>query len=154
MTPTRRPGIIRTAALAPFELAFALLAVWSGVSGLFGWTQQATLFNYGLPVWLATLSNLLYTVAGLAILGGHIHRSRQLEAGGLVILASSLVIRAGVLVWLVGITELTVGVVVSAALFLGSIVMRMWVLISGRAVSIIEPARQSDVAEGIVGKVY
>ncbi len=154
MTPTRRPGLIRSVALAPFELAYGLISVWSGVSGIFDWTTIATVFNQGLPAWLSTLVNLFYTIAGLAIIGGHLHRVRELEVFGLVVLFSSLVIRAGVLWYALGLTVFTNGTIISAAIFAGAISVRLWVILTGRGIAIIEPPRSTDVGvNGIVGTV-
>ncbi len=155
MTPTRRPGLIRSVALAPFELAYGFIAVWAGVSGIFDWTTIARVFNQGLPAWLSTLVNLFYTIAGLAIIGGILHQLRQLEAFGLTVLLSSLIIRAGFLWYAIGITALTNGVILNALIFGTAAAVRLWVLLTSRVITIIEPPRATDVGvNGIVGKVF
>lgn len=83
----------------PFEVAFALYSVYMGVSGLVGLgSTSGTLFVRAIGNWSVPF-NIMYAVAGVAIYLGLVLLRRNVEAFGLVILATSLVIRSLVIAW-------------------------------------------------------
>ncbi len=91
--------IQRQFVLFPFEIAFSLYSLYMGVSGLVGGgSTSGSLFAEALGQWSIPF-NLLYAVSGLAIYTGLVTLRRNVEAFGLITLATSLIIRSIVLVW-------------------------------------------------------
>jgi hypothetical protein len=99
-SPVRRPLFRKFwVVLVPFEIAFSLYSLYMGISGLLGFgSVSSSLFVEVLGRWSIPF-NLLYAVSGLAIYTGLVTLRRNVEAFGLITLATSLIIRSIVLLW-------------------------------------------------------
>jgi len=150
----RNRTLFRMVALTPFEFVYGAMSVYSGVAGLLGASPAMAIFNRVLPGWLVVVTNLLYAVSGMAILGGLARRLRDVEAFGLIMLMASASIRAVVLGMTVGVSPIANAFYVQAlVLFLG-ISARLWVIQTGRAVLLAEPNRSDDVGEAIITSAH
>lgn len=123
----KRNSFFRQLAVLPFESALALVSVWSGLSSLFGLTTAGQAFNAALPPWMVIAFNLLYVLSGLAIALGIGWGYRNLEACGLILLLTSLLVR-GIAIVVTSWDTNASGVVAaqfSSAVFIGATLLRL-----------------------------
>jgi len=92
-------------ATLPFESFIAVLALQSGLVGLFRIGSSATVLDAVLGVSLAHVFQVGYAVSGLLMLVGVGLGRADSEGFGLMLLSTSVVIRTIALVYLLGITE-------------------------------------------------
>jgi hypothetical protein len=109
-TPTARLSLV------PFEGAIAFLVMVQGTMGLLGVGPTLDI----VPPWARTLLLILYMVGGLGILIGILFARGDVEAAGLIFLASALAARSYLIAldfgWsLNGVVTVTFGVVFVAA---------------------------------------
>jgi hypothetical protein len=83
---------LRPLDITPFEAAIAAVAVAGGIAGIMHFGVIDPLSKV-LPGWLVAVFGALYLVSGLCLIVGLVKRSFQVEAAGLVFLATSLVVR-------------------------------------------------------------
>lgn len=80
-------------ATVPFQSALSILAIWSGFAGILGATIGAQLFQHALRSPLADVFDVLYILAGVMMFGGVGWTYRNVEASGLILLATTLAVR-------------------------------------------------------------
>lgn len=135
--------------VVPFEIALALTAMWSGTAGLFNLSITATAFNATLPHWLVTLFNLMYIVAGLGVLSGVGWSYRNAEASGLILMFTSLIVRAGALYVTQGLNSISTNVIIQAVFFGGACVVRVAVLFAKHNTILHPTEKQAVVIESV-----
>jgi hypothetical protein len=145
-----RGGVLRVVAITPFEMAIGCLSVYSGVAGLFSYSPVAEAF-LALPWWLSILTNLLYAISGIAIVGGLLRRLREVEAFGLAVLGFSLAIRSVVIAASeAGGDPVAVGVYVQTVVLSLALISRLWVLMFNRSLLLAEPNRRGDIGDAVI----
>lgn len=97
----RIPTVRRQIIIFPFEVAMALWCAYSGITGALHVGPAADAFHRALGPW-ATLFNIWFVIAGLSMYLGVALTRRNIEAFGLILVISSLVIRITALIWAVG----------------------------------------------------
>lgn len=139
--------------VAPFETAIAAVAVGTGILNFFGASIAAILFNSVLPAALITGFNIGYLLSGFAIWFGLGWSYRNLEAFGLILLLTALVVRAIALWATVGVSPITVTVFIQAVAYSIACTVRLYVLMKGRTVLMITPDPTLPLAGGVTGGV-
>lgn len=91
--PGARSPFLGRLMVLPFEAAIAVSSATLGVASLFGFTAPSQAFGAVLPASMVALFNLLYILSGLCILHGLGWAYRNLEACGLILLITTLVVR-------------------------------------------------------------
>lgn len=147
--PTGTREFILRVIVVPFEIAIALTAVWAGAAGLLTLSPSAAAFNATLPQWLVTMFNLIYVIAGLAMLTGVGWNYKNAEASGLILLITSLLIRAVALYVTRGFDQVTTNVIVQATLFGGAAVIRLGMILAKRQTVIVATPSQAVVIESV-----
>lgn len=128
-------SMLKRHAVMPFETAFALMSIWSGLAGLFDWSLQSKTFNVSVNADLAMGFNVVYIVAGVSIFCGLGWAYRNLEAFGLILLFMSLVVRVVTTAALVGIFyPVVIGLVAQALFFCPACMWRFYSLWKGEIV--------------------
>lgn len=132
----RFPAGLRTflarSAIAPFEFAIGLVSLWTGAISFFGITLGAQTLNQTLPPLMVATFNLTYFISGLFVVAGLGWRYRNIEASGVILLATALVIRSLAVVVSAGLTPLTLTVLVQAAAFTAACLIRLVTLLKHR----------------------
>lgn len=118
----------------PFETAFSLTIIWGGVTSFFNQTTAARMFNASLPPWVATTSNVVYLVSGLAILGGVGWAYRNVEASGLVLLLLTLLMRTVVVALRFGYSVQTSNTFATSLIFGACILVRLHTVLKGYSI--------------------
>lgn len=114
--------------VAPFETTFAFICIYSGAVALMGYSRPADLFRESLGTNLADIYNVIYLFAGLSLFVG-IGLSRiNIEAVGLIIVSMSLVVRTIVVLYMGGITQSQINMMVFAIAFVFACGIRLWSL--------------------------
>jgi hypothetical protein len=109
----------------PFEIALGLVSLWSGAISFFGITLGAQTLNATLPPIMVSTFNLMYLLAGVFIIAGVGWGYRNLEASGVILLATALIVRAVAVVIGVGISPTTVTLIFQAAVFSAACLLRL-----------------------------
>lgn len=151
--PPHRNGILRRVAIAPFEFAIAFHAMWNGTTGLYGWSMSA-LATAGVlrgPQMIGV--SLLFILAGLAMSSGILYRLREVEAFGLWALMTSAMLRLALVAFAVGWDPLLYGTNAYNLFYAAAAGLRLWVLMSGKALALIEESRAGDTGQGIISRV-
>lgn len=130
-------------AVAPFETATAVLSVWSGAISFFGVTITASVVNTLLPPQLVVLFNLLYVLSGAFMLAGLGWNYRNLEATGIIFLATSLIIRFIVLFVAAGFQPVILTALVTNLAFGLACGTRLVFLLKRRTLAIVELPRDA-----------
>lgn len=115
----------RQLTVMPFETAIALISVWGGLASLIGLTAGRQAFSATLPPVMVNVFNVVYILSGLAIVLGIGWGYRNLEACGLILLVTSLVVRGFALVVAVGPTRAVLVAQVSSVVFIIATVLRL-----------------------------
>lgn len=144
-----RDTLLRRLAVAPFEIAIGLVTIWAGMAGLFQWSITRPEHITAIPSELMTFVNLLYALSGVALVGGILHRLKEVEVFGLVTLLGSLMIRAVVLLFATNWELAAFGSLLSSFAIMIAIIIRLWVALSHRAVVLAEKARRTDDADAV-----
>lgn len=85
--------------LFPFEASTALFALYTGITGMLGLGLTSDLFIRNIGTEWAFAFNLLYAFAGAAMYLGVVSMMRNIEAFGLVLMVTSVLIRLIALGW-------------------------------------------------------
>jgi len=125
-------------AIAPFETATAVLAMWTGAISFFGVTLTASVVNTLLPEQLVILFNLLYVLSGAFMVAGLGWNYRNLEATGIIFLATSLLIRLIVLFVAAGFQLVILTALLQNLAFLIACGTRLVFLLKRRSLAIVE----------------
>lgn len=123
--PAQGKVFLRRLAVLPFEAAIAIASIWGGMSSLFGLTTGGQAFGASLPPGMVTLFNLLYILSGLAIMLGLGWGYRNLEACGLILLITSLLVRSLTVTVTFGATPLVIATVAQAVIFGTATILRL-----------------------------
>lgn len=115
--PTGFKLFVHHCSAAPFEMAIASLAMWTGMMAFFDWTMASRAFNSALPAVLSTLFNLIYFIAGSFMVAGIGWAYRNVEAAGLIFLFTVLAGRVVTLMFLVGFNPETTAAIVQGSVF-------------------------------------
>lgn len=115
---------------APFEAAVAAVIVVQAVIAFGSWGIVDPVSQL-LPGWLTVAFNVLYLIAGVAILAGLILSRGDVEGAGLVLLSSIVMARGVMFGQLLGwdikaVTSLAFAVFVAAAAVLRIAVLKIW----------------------------
>jgi hypothetical protein len=130
-------------ATVPFEAMIAALAAYSGGVGLLRFGANTDPLSLSLPLALVTMFQAGYLIAGLAMLVGLGTGRRNFEALGLVVVASSVLIRTVALVWVVGFTAPIINAMISSALVVLACVLRNRSLSRGDVIARIGESEQA-----------
>lgn len=152
--PPKRNGFIRRISIAPFEIAVALHSMWNGITGLFEANVAAIAIAVAnnLPHSQLVIINLLGVIAGLAMAGGIMYKIRTVEIFGLWALATAVLLRASLIFYAVGWTPLFYGSNAYSLFYALAVTLRLWLLLSGKTVALIESSRAEDFGEGIISR--
>lgn len=111
---------IRRQSVVPIDTAFGCVAAYNGIAGLMKCGIVNDVFVQGLGPVFATIFNAAYIFAGTCQFFGIGLNKRHVEALGVIILMMSLLVRATVLIYVVGFdTRVVNSYVFSAAFFVG-----------------------------------
>lgn len=108
----------------PFKIAMSLFAIYSGVSGLFGFGASNEIFDAAVKY--SYVFNSLFIVAGLLTMAGVFWHKLNVEAAGLLLISSSLVIRMTSTVALVGWDQSAHNLLALSILFTSASFVRIW----------------------------
>ncbi len=75
----------------PFKLALCLFAVYSGISGLFDFGTSNEIFSAAIK--FSSVFNILFILAGVTAMIGVLKTKLNIEAAGLVLIITSLLLR-------------------------------------------------------------
>lgn len=114
---------------APFEFAVAVVSVWTGAISFFGITLGAQTLNQTLPIAAVATFNLIYFVSGLFIIIGLGRAYRNIEASGLILLATALVVRSIAVIIGAGITPIALTAVFQAVVFVIACMARLFAVL-------------------------
>jgi hypothetical protein len=136
-------------ATAPFETATGLLAVWTGVTSFLGYGIGNLAFDASLQSdALVQIFNLIYILSGAAILAGLGWSYRNVEASGIILLLTSLVIRIVAVSSRIGFNAITTTVIIQGVFFGIACFVRLMFLLRNRvtirAGDIIAPETRDD----------
>jgi hypothetical protein len=119
--------------VVPFECLIGALAFVSGLFHLFGigsvGQDPLTLL---LPDWLAFSTDVSYAIAGLAILFGVGLSRGDIEAFGIILVATGIVVRSIALIDLAGFTESVRVAVLFNVMILFTCCVRVWMIVRGQ----------------------
>lgn len=117
----RFPGgwklFVHRCTIVPFEVALGAVAVWTGFTSFFEWTVTARAFGSSLPGYMTDAFNLVYLVAGAFIMVGVGWGYRNVESSGVILLATTLLVRVMALMFSVGVTPETTSAIVQGLTF-------------------------------------
>lgn len=108
---------MRNIAVLPFQAALGATSIWQGIGAFSDQTIAARLFNDALPNDLSAVFNVIYVVAGFALVCGLGWAYRNLESFGLVLLIGVLFVRAIVVSAHYGYSPYTSAAIVQAVIF-------------------------------------
>jgi len=112
-------------------MAFAAISVYAGIAGLIDFGPGAASLRAQVGS-LTQLFNLVYLLAGCALFFGVGMNKRNLEASGLVLLLTSLLIRMIALIgWAHADKVAIINSLVSFIIFTVAIIARLWFVLSG-----------------------
>lgn len=120
----------------PFQASIAGLAVLTGATGLLHIGTSTSALQALMPNYLVDILNALYLTSGLAMLSGQALPRRDIEGFGLVVLASSVLVRGAALVLLAGVTEEVITIYVFYLMILWACAVRLRQLILARDVAV------------------
>lgn len=130
-------------AIAPFEFALGIVSLWTGAISFFGVTLGAQTLNATLPTVMVGTFNLVYFISGLFIIAGLGWGYRNIEASGVILLATALIVRAIAVVVGAGLNPLTMTAVIQAVAFTVACLVRLVTILKNRvmvlATEITEP---------------
>jgi hypothetical protein len=115
--PTGFKLFFHRCSVVPFEVALGVLAMWTGYTSFFEWTVAARAFGSSLPGYMTDGFNLVYLVSGAFILVGVGWGYRNVEASGVILLATVFLVRVMALLFSVGITPETTSALVQSLTF-------------------------------------
>lgn len=110
--------------VVPFEVAIAAIALYAGVSGLFGVAASTDALAVLLPSWALVAFQLAYIAGGLGLLWGIMRGRAAPEAFGLVTVGTSIVVRSLAMFYFLGWDQRAVSALVPNALFLAACIVR------------------------------
>lgn len=103
--------------LAPFEAMFGFICIYSGLAGIFNFGIINNIFSNLLNIRFLLFFNLIYFLSGIGIFFGVGLKKGNLEAFGLIVLATTLLIRTVIFGWLLGLNPIIVNAYVSNCAF-------------------------------------
>lgn len=109
----------------PFELALGFVSLWSGAISFFGVTLSAQTLNQTLHPLMVSTFNLLYLLSGVFIIAGVGWGYRNLEASGVILLATALIVRAIAVLIGAGVNPLTLTAALQGVAFSFACVVRL-----------------------------
>lgn len=121
-------------ALAPFEFALGIVSLWTGAISFFGVTLGAQTLNATLPSVMVAAFNLIYFISGLFIVAGLGWGYRNIEASGVILLSTALIVRATAVIIGAGINPLTMTAVIQAVVFTIACLVRLVTLLRHKVV--------------------
>lgn len=103
-----------------FETMFGFFCVWASLTAFLNFGITANAFTQVIGPVAATLFNIVYLLAGIAIYFGIGFGKGNIEGAGLILLAASLLVRVLASAWLLGWNPITInGHVLNAAIVVG-----------------------------------
>jgi signal transduction histidine kinase len=125
-------------AIAPFEFALGLVSLWTGAISFFGITLGAQTLNQTMPPTVVAIFNLTYFISGIFIVLGLGRNYRNVEASGVILLATALVVRAIVVVIAAGVSAITITVVVQATIFSTACAVRLFTILKHKVLLLLD----------------
>lgn len=111
--------------LSPFETMFAFFCIYAGLARLFDFGVTVGPFQRALGSKAAIVLNVILVVSGLGIYVGRGIGRGDVEASGLILLATSLIITTIVNGWLFGLNPMVINSYVLNGAFVFSCVIRL-----------------------------
>ncbi len=108
----------------PFKMAMALFAMYSGISGLIGFGASNEIFDAAVKY--SYVFNILFFMAGLGVLVGVITKKMNVEAAGLLLVSTSLMMRLMATLALAGWDQSAHNLLILSVLFSGASIVRLW----------------------------
>lgn len=105
------------AAVVPFEVAIGFLSMWTGTISFFDITVAARALKTGMPIGVLNAFNLLYLLAGAFIVAGVGWGYRNVEASGMVLLLTTLMVRVATFIFVIGFAPDTTAAIVQGLVF-------------------------------------
>lgn len=116
-------------AIAPFETVFGFFCAYGGLAGLFKFGIVLTAYSQAISGKFLVISNTLYLISGLAIFIGLGIRRGDIEAFGLILLATVLVVRTLIFSFVFGLNPVIVNSYILNAAFIFSSIIRLKTII-------------------------
>lgn len=136
---------LRRLMFVSFEVALAITAIWTGGTAFLGLTIAASAFNAALPSAMVTVFNALYFASGVVMIFGIAFGYRSVEAVGLMLFITSLVVRVVALFGTFGPDPMLLSPIFLSSVYAACAIARLYVLIMNgkllyttRAVHIVE----------------
>lgn len=115
--------IINNLVISPFEAMFGFICIYAGLAGVFNFGIINNIFTDLLDIKFLLLFNIIYFLSGLGIFLGIAFKKGNLEAFGLISLATTLIIRTIIFGWLLGLNPIIVNAYIfNAAFALGCLI--------------------------------
>lgn len=111
--------------LAPYEVGFAVFSVYSSIISMLNFGVVPNKFTDAMGVIFTTLSSILFLLSGIAIYAGISLSKREIEAFGIIVLMSCMLMRVVVILILFGIDPVTFNTAVFNGIFMVSSCVRL-----------------------------
>lgn len=145
--PAGLRAFLARSAIAPFEFALGLVSLWTGAISFFGITLGAQTLNQVLPPAMVATFNLTYFVSGIFIVAGIGWGYRNIEASGVILLATALATRAAAVFISTGFNPLTLTVLVQAVAFTTACIVRLVTLLRHKVLAFVTPIPGATVVK-------
>lgn len=120
--------------IAPFEAMFGFICIYAGLAGIFNFGIINNIFSGLLSGTLLLLLNLIYLLSGITIFWGLGLRKGNIEAFGLILLATTLLIRTILFGWLLGLNPIIVNAYISNMAFIFGCLVRIITIVKNNRV--------------------
>ena len=110
---------------APFETMLGFICIYGGLAGIFNFGIINNIFTSVISYPLLLLLNIIYLISGITIFTGLGLKRGNLEAFGLVILSTTLIVRTVLIGFLLGFNPIIINSYISNAAFVFACIIRI-----------------------------
>lgn len=120
----------------PFEAMLGFICIYSGLAGIFNFGIVNNAFNELLNHDLLLVLNSIYLISGLAMFFGLGFNKANIEALGIILLATTLIVRIIISIWLLGISPIVINGYVFNFAFIFACIVRLITIVDNNKVLI------------------
>lgn len=124
----RLKEFLKQQSIVPFETTLAFFFIYAAIASLAGFGVTATPLSKVLGYWITMVFNVVYLFAGLGMYFGIGLRWGNIEAFGLILLITSIVVRLIAATWILGINPMVINGYILNAAFIFSCLIRLWTI--------------------------
>lgn len=116
----------------PFEVALGFVSAWTGAISFFNLTVAAVAFSNALPTPMVVAFNIVYLLSGVFLVLGVGWGYRNIEAAGMILLATVLGVRTVAFCVVFGFTAVTTGAIIQSLTFGLAALVRLRALLKNK----------------------